>query len=212
MNLGISQEALDAANEALGRYIAIAGDEFYNSSANCAALRKQLQEMGIPLDNWGGEGAENVWAAAAFQCRRAGLLESAPLPESNADRIARLQARDRQAGSRLGNQIQDKTSPLDKVTELKKGIQNKQKAIRDGIRKAVETDEAKKARENNWGLVPTELEIRNGRVLTEREFRSLSSEQGRLYVRRLAMIEDQNKIVANEERKKRYDQGEQNEQ
>jgi hypothetical protein len=203
MNLGISQEALDAANEALGRYIAIAGDEFYNSSANCAALRKQLQDMGIPLDNWGGEGAENVWAAAAFQCRRAGLLESAPLPESNAERIARLQARDREAGSRLGNQ--DRTSPIDKVTELKKGIQNKQQAIRDGIKKAVETEEAKNARENNWSLVPTEAEIRNGRVLTKKEFRSLSSEQSRLYVRRLAMIEDQNKIAANEERKKQND-------
>jgi hypothetical protein len=128
MGLGIDPQVLEAANHALGLYIGMAGDEFYNSSANCKALQAQLKKMGIPIENWGGPGAENVWAAAAFQCRKNGTLEPAPSPKSKAELEREYEANDRRPGSRAGNQIQEGDTEADntrKIVESAKGLRNR---------------------------------------------------------------------------------------
>src|ERR1700693_4892762 len=127
MGLGIDPEILEAANKALGLYIGMAGDEFYNSSANCIALRTQLKKMGVPIENWGGPGAENVWAEAAFQCRQNGTLESAPPPKSKAELEREYEARDRYDGSKVGNQVTDNTEAAStrKIVESAKDLRNR---------------------------------------------------------------------------------------
>ena len=209
--MAVSQELVDQIRLAYEDFVTTLnknGVRYLDTQENCNLLRKailfNLENQGV-----GNEGLihPNIWLTGWAQASAAGLLEEPPPPETaeqqaqkQRDRIARLEAQDRLPGSRIGNQ--DKESPYEKATRLKKEIEDKQKAAFEAAKTAAEAAAARKAQENDSSLVPTINEIRNGRILTRKEMIALSIDQARLYTQRLQRIEREDKIRENEERKK----------
>ena len=209
--MAVSQELVDQIRLAYEDFVTTLnknGVRYLDTQENCTVLRKailfNLENQGV-----GNEGLihPNIWLTGWAQASAAGLLEEPAPPETaeqqaqkQRDRIARLEAQDRLPGSRIGNQ--DKESPYEKATRLKKEIEDKQKAAFEAAKTAAEAAAARKAQDNDSSLVPTINEIRNGRILTRKEMIALSIDQARLYTQRLQRIEREDKIRENEERKK----------
>lgn len=205
--MAITQELADQIRQAYENFVTTLnknGVRYLDTQENCNILRNAIVQQGV-----GNEALIHpaVWVTGWAQASAAGLLEEPAAPETaeqtaqrERDRIARLEAQDRLPGSRIGNQ--DKESPYEKASRLKKEIEDKQKAAFEAAKTAAEAAAARKAQENDSSLVPTITEIRNGRLLTRKEMIALSTDQARLYTQRLQRIEREDKVRENEERRK----------
>lgn len=197
MNLGVSQEDLDAAQLALGQFIAQEPD-FWNTSPNVTALKNHLRQQEVPLAMWCDI---HIWAAAYWACKKAGLLEYPPPPETSEERVRRLQAQDRADGSRAGNKAQPGEKPSAKLKRLYQETVMRQKAADAAFwRKLEESKAAKDVKENPHKYAPdykTEL--------TAEQMKSLAapvlkywSQKHRAYLDEQAAIERETKRKHND--------------
>lgn len=169
-------------------------DSLYMASQeNFNALRKWCESQGITLEVLGAPGAEHVFSSAFVACKAAGLLQFKPndkqLAEIRRKKAVELERRDREAGSRSHNRIEE--TPTEAFTRLKHEKDLAESAEKKAAEEKLAAEKAAIAAENDLTIVPSAKElIENGFLSPRQQSKRFSLVQQRLYCRREREAQD----------------------
>jgi hypothetical protein len=182
--------------QALGTFIGTANqneEQFFNTESNCEKLFDYLRNEGIPQEQWIHP---NIFAAAFFNCKVAGVLEDRHAEETAEQKALRLEFQDRNQ-SALANQIRSRRqaeTPEEEVNRVRKEIFDDAQARREAAKKAAEDAETKRKADLDISGLPTVAQLHEGQGLSPRRMRALSEYQLRVYISRLRQYETEQEI------------------